>query len=256
MRPISGSPYAGLLVTILGTILLLQLAFQEFVAMWSKPRAGPLVALVSSSALSAVAQSVDLSWHAPSQTLINNLTNVVTAKGVYGFIYDTSDTPDSRYGTYNWCNMPHVRVAEYEKPPSDYELGYVELVRLESFLWSVTQLTRSSRSTATTSALRMRPTRSLLNPITGIAMTKGCFTSVSTSTARKGQPSPTGAASSRRSTRSDPLGLSAAASFPRSLRPASTTRGSMDVTSTPCIMTCWASYRLGTPTGVGRWRTE
>ena len=78
-----------------------------------------------------MAQSVDLGWYAPASTLINNLTNVVTAEGVYGFIYDTSETPDNEYGTYNWCNMPHVRKTEYVKPSSDYELAYVELVSLE-----------------------------------------------------------------------------------------------------------------------------
>ncbi|EOO00330.1 putative histidine acid phosphatase family protein [Phaeoacremonium minimum UCRPA7] len=75
-----------------------------------------------------MSQSVDLGWYAPASTLINNLTNVVTAEGVYGFIYDTSDTPASEYGTYNWCNMPHVRKTEYVTPSSDYELAYVELI--------------------------------------------------------------------------------------------------------------------------------
>lgn len=75
-----------------------------------------------------MAQSVDLGWYSPAQSVVNNLTNVLSAEGVYGFIYNTSDTPDSEYGTYNWCNMPHVRRTEYEVPPSEYELAYVELV--------------------------------------------------------------------------------------------------------------------------------
>jgi hypothetical protein len=78
--------------------------------------------------------AVDLSWYPPSQTLVNNLTNVVSdsTTGVYGFIYDSSNTPDEAYGTYNWCNMPHVRASEYKVPPDEYELVYVELVSQEN----------------------------------------------------------------------------------------------------------------------------
>lgn len=74
--------------------------------------------------------SVDLGWYAPSQTLVNNLTNVVSnsTTGVYGFIYNSSQTSDEEYGTYNWCNMPHVRATEYIVPEDEYELVYVELV--------------------------------------------------------------------------------------------------------------------------------
>lgn len=74
--------------------------------------------------------TVDLSWYPPSQTVVNNLTNIVSdsTTGVYGFIYDSSHTPDEVYGTYNWCNMPHVRASEYKVPPDEYQLVYVELV--------------------------------------------------------------------------------------------------------------------------------
>ncbi|KAB5585284.1 histidine phosphatase superfamily [Coniochaeta sp. 2T2.1] len=72
--------------------------------------------------------SVDITWHAPAASLINNLTNVVSARGVYGYIYNTSATPDSQYGIYNWCNMPHVRKDIYTPAPSNYELAYVELI--------------------------------------------------------------------------------------------------------------------------------
>lgn len=76
----------------------------------------------------------DLGWHAPSQTLINNLTNVVgtSTEGVYGFIYNSSHTSDDEYGAYNWCNMPHVRASEYVVPGDEYELVYVELVSLST----------------------------------------------------------------------------------------------------------------------------
>ncbi|KAK1754356.1 counting factor 60 [Echria macrotheca] len=72
--------------------------------------------------------TVDFGWYAPSQTQINNLTAVADGKGVYGFIYNTSDTLDDRYGTYNWCNMPHVRRREYVTVGEEYELIYVELI--------------------------------------------------------------------------------------------------------------------------------
>ncbi|ROW06943.1 hypothetical protein VMCG_03984 [Cytospora schulzeri] len=74
--------------------------------------------------------TIDLGWYPPSQTVINNLTNVVSndTTGVYGFIFNSSDTPDDEYGTYNWCNMPHVRPLEYVRPSEEYELAYVELI--------------------------------------------------------------------------------------------------------------------------------
>ncbi|KAK5997371.1 hypothetical protein PT974_02727 [Cladobotryum mycophilum] len=70
----------------------------------------------------------DASWHAPSQTEINNLTSAINGTGTYGFIYNSSTTRDDQYGTYNWCNMPHVRRREYIKAPDGYELKYVELM--------------------------------------------------------------------------------------------------------------------------------
>jgi 2-phosphoxylose phosphatase len=76
----------------------------------------------------AAAQAVNLTWFAPTQTSYNNLTAALGSEGVYGFIFNTSDTPDSQYGTYNWCNMPHVRSAEYVKPADGFQLRYVELV--------------------------------------------------------------------------------------------------------------------------------
>lgn len=78
----------------------------------------------------AVAQNVDLGWYPPSHTPINNLSTILTSQGVYGFIFNSSETPDGQYGTYNWCNMPHVRKSEYTIPSSDYELAYVEVVSL------------------------------------------------------------------------------------------------------------------------------
>lgn len=74
------------------------------------------------------AAAVDLSWHAPNATAINDLSHVMAGLGVYGFLYNSSTTPAAEYGTYNWCNMPHVRATEYPKASSEYKLKYVEVV--------------------------------------------------------------------------------------------------------------------------------
>jgi hypothetical protein len=81
----------------------------------------------------SVAQSgVDVSWHAPNKTWINDLNQVINGSGVHGFVFNGSSLPNGlKYGAYNWCNMPHVRKQEYPKPSDDYELQYVELVRME-----------------------------------------------------------------------------------------------------------------------------
>ncbi|KAI5855541.1 phosphoglycerate mutase-like protein [Durotheca rogersii] len=88
-----------------------------------------LASSLTAAAAAAAAQNIDLGWYPPSGTSINNLTAALNGQGVYGFIFNTSDTPDEQYGTYNWCNMPHVRRSEYVKPPAEYELKYVEVIQ-------------------------------------------------------------------------------------------------------------------------------
>jgi acid phosphatase len=79
-------------------------------------------------------ETLDLGWYPPKSTSINNLTTALYGvgggggRGVYGFIFNSSHTPAGQYGTYNWCNMPHVRKTEYVKAPAEYELEYVEVV--------------------------------------------------------------------------------------------------------------------------------
>lgn len=85
-------------------------------------------ALAVLSALVPTVRTVDTSWNAPNATPINNLDRVLNDKGVYGFIFNSSHTPQREYGQYNWCNMPHVRRSEYEKAPDEYELQYIEVV--------------------------------------------------------------------------------------------------------------------------------
>ncbi|CAK7244246.1 MAG: hypothetical protein STHCBS139747_005782 [Sporothrix thermara] len=71
-------------------------------------------------------------WYAPRASHLNNLTTALSpaTTGVYGFLFNDSATPDGAYGVYNWCNMPHVRRAEYVVPPAEARrsLVYVELV--------------------------------------------------------------------------------------------------------------------------------
>lgn len=100
--------------------------------------------------MAANTTAVDLGWYAPAQTLVNNLTNVVSSSttGVYGFIYNSSYTSNEEYGTYNWCNMPHVRATEYVVPDDDYELVYVELVCPES-LSRISRISRTNLSSLT-----------------------------------------------------------------------------------------------------------
>ncbi|KAK4165115.1 histidine phosphatase superfamily [Cladorrhinum sp. PSN259] len=73
--------------------------------------------------------NIDLGWYPPKQTQINNLTTVMEGEGIYGWLFNSSDTPDEIYGTYNWCNMPHVRKQEYRIPSANYELVYVEVIQ-------------------------------------------------------------------------------------------------------------------------------
>lgn len=70
--------------------------------------------------------AVDLSWHAPVNSSINNLPTVINGTGTYGFIFNSSQ---GSANTYNWCNMPHVHPSTYPKVnDSGYKLEYVEVI--------------------------------------------------------------------------------------------------------------------------------
>lgn len=76
----------------------------------------------------AQSSTVDLGWHAPKKSWINDLGQVLNGTGTFGFVFNSSQLPVATpYGTYNWCNMPHVRRQEYPKPTVEYELLYVEV---------------------------------------------------------------------------------------------------------------------------------
>lgn len=91
----------------------------------------PHVSLLLGAILTRIATTlaVDNSWHPPDSSAINNLDLNLGSEGVFDFIFDTSWTPDERYGQYNYCNMPHVRRREYVVAPAEYELVYVEIVK-------------------------------------------------------------------------------------------------------------------------------
>ncbi|PMD53506.1 histidine acid phosphatase [Hyaloscypha bicolor E] len=87
-----------------------------------------MAAVAASLARHGSAAAVDLSWHAPNATNINNLTQVMAGSDIYGWVYNNSQVPADEYGVYNWCNMPHVRKTEYKVPSSEYKLQYVEVI--------------------------------------------------------------------------------------------------------------------------------
>ncbi|KAF1838757.1 phosphoglycerate mutase-like protein, partial [Decorospora gaudefroyi] len=72
---------------------------------------------------------VDLGWYAPKKSWINDLGKVLDGTGTHGFVFNSSQLPvGAPYGTYNWCNMPHVRKEEYVKAADEFELVYVEVI--------------------------------------------------------------------------------------------------------------------------------
>ncbi|KAG8674272.1 hypothetical protein FPOAC1_000236 [Fusarium poae] len=91
-------------------------------------RQGSLLALLSSTP-TVIGSDPKLKWYPPSENNVNSLSGAINGEGTYGFIFDSSVTPDEKYGTYNWCNMPHARKREYEKPSKEYELQYVEVIQ-------------------------------------------------------------------------------------------------------------------------------
>ncbi|KAH7407198.1 histidine phosphatase superfamily [Cadophora sp. MPI-SDFR-AT-0126] len=127
---VPGAIWFTRLVPVLGVIVLCRFVSQEYYTMRTNPRTSFIAAVAASLARHGNSVgTVDLGWYAPTATAINDLTKVIGGDGVYGFIYNSSTTPASEYGTYNWCNMPHVRATEYKKPSSEYKLQYVEVIQ-------------------------------------------------------------------------------------------------------------------------------
>ncbi|XP_014552515.1 hypothetical protein COCVIDRAFT_110079 [Bipolaris victoriae FI3] len=85
--------------------------------------------MLASIATSVSATEVDLGWYPPKKSWINNLDQILNGTGTNGFIFNSSQLPAGvEYGTYNWCNMPHVRKEEYVKADDEFELVYVEVI--------------------------------------------------------------------------------------------------------------------------------
>lgn len=86
------------------------------------------IPLALSASVVAQITTVDLKWHAPKKSWINDLGQVINGTGTNGFVFTSSQLPaGTKYGTYNWCNMPHVRRQEYPKASEQYQLVYVEV---------------------------------------------------------------------------------------------------------------------------------
>lgn len=123
-------------------------------------------------------RTVDLTWHAPKKSWINELSAVLNGTGTHGFIFNSSVLPPGTpYGTYNWCNMPHVRATEYPKADDAYKLEYVEVVRRpkqSSYFELRPKL--PPRSIDITSALPTPRTPFRKNPTHGVARMKGSST--------------------------------------------------------------------------------
>ena len=138
---IAGSPWVTRLVGILGVLLILHVVVVEIIAMRAGAGSSFIVAATAFARHGAGAASVDVGWYPPRPGVINNLTHVLTTSGVYGFVYNSSYPTDVPYGTYNWCNMPHVRREEYVRPPDEYVLRYVEIVSADDGAWRGIRLT-------------------------------------------------------------------------------------------------------------------
>ncbi|KAF2816874.1 phosphoglycerate mutase-like protein [Mytilinidion resinicola] len=80
--------------------------------------------------LAASQSATDLSWNPPISSWITNLSDIINGTGTHGFIFNSSELPKgTEYArTYNWCNMPHVRLEDYPIAPLEYELDYVEVI--------------------------------------------------------------------------------------------------------------------------------
>jgi len=117
-------PILAFCIAVLSSILLL--VFLQKLSMFAFVFLVPAFFSTSTSALSS---SIDLDWHPPNATWINDLSSIVNGTGTYGFVFNSSQLPDEvSYGTYNWCNMPHVRAQEYQVPDPEFKLEYVEVV--------------------------------------------------------------------------------------------------------------------------------
>lgn len=117
---------------VISILLLVMVPIGYYVSVRFFAPAASYLILISSSTTNAAQTdvSIDLSWHAPISSHINNLGSVINGTGTHGYLFNSSTLPDNvTYGTYNWCNMPHVRRSEYPKMNLSYTLEYVEVIQ-------------------------------------------------------------------------------------------------------------------------------
>jgi hypothetical protein len=236
------------LVLVLGIVVLYRLLSQEIDNMRSSPRTSIMAAVAASFAQhvkAADASTVDLSWHAPNATAINNLTQVIGGSGIYGFIYNSSTITADEYGVYNWCNMPHVRATEYKTASSDYDLQYVEVVRFPK-LTSLCSVANHNRFIAITNEPFTLRTLSLSNHTAGIVTMKN-FSITDNRKLGRNRHTHIGRGIVRLRIHLFLLAFWEAANFPRSLLKGLMILGSMARIYMVYIMTCWGFFRI-TPT--------
>lgn len=124
--------------------------------------------------------SSEAAWFPPNRTQINDLSSAINGTGVYGFIFNNSytETGNSYYGGYNWCNMPHVNKRTYPRPSSGFALQYVEVVSLSQPYW-VKIDSIDCRSIDTISEPHTQPTLSLEKTTLGTVKMKAFSTTAS-----------------------------------------------------------------------------
>ncbi|KAF2104255.1 histidine acid phosphatase-like protein [Rhizodiscina lignyota] len=72
---------------------------------------------------------INAQWRKPAKFWDTDLDATINAKGTYNFIFNSSTLPKGiKYGSYDYCNMPHVRKPEYRIPSKEYKLEYVEII--------------------------------------------------------------------------------------------------------------------------------
>ena len=111
-------PSPTLLSLCLLFLLLLYTALSVTMRFYHFPAALSSLALLASSTTAQSTNSfIDLSWHEPISSQINNLTFAINASGVYGFVFDSSNLPANvSYGKSNNCQPCVSLLIIFEAP--------------------------------------------------------------------------------------------------------------------------------------------
>lgn len=80
--------------------------------------------------LAGIASTPNIPVHiSPKDVDVGNLDKVLADSIASIGAYKASYVGPNDYGSYNYCNMPHVRASEYIVPSPEYELKYVEVIQ-------------------------------------------------------------------------------------------------------------------------------